>query len=85
MERPIELVALMAFVALIALLFLGPKPGSLRRQAAVGGAIGAASALAVATQQSDLIPDGLELHVAVAGLVVLAVLAAIVRLRVTSS
>lgn len=61
MERPVELATIVAVVATIAVALLRHEPGSLRRQAIVGVAVGLTSALAVATQQADLVPDALEL------------------------
>ena len=84
MERPLELFAIVAGVAIIAILLLGPNPGSRRAQIVVGCGIGAASALAVATQQTDLIPDGLELPLAAAGLAATLIVATYIRLRARS-
>jgi hypothetical protein len=64
MERPFELLTIVAVVAVVAVALLGRHPGSLRRQAVVGVAIGVTSAIAVMTQQVDLIPDALELPIA---------------------
>lgn len=71
MERPVELLVLTAIVVVISVVLLGPHPGSLRRQAVVGVAIGVMSAFVVVTQQTDLIPDGLELPLlAIVGLAI---------------
>jgi hypothetical protein len=82
-QRPVELLALLALVTLVAVLLLGRHPGSLRRQAVVGASIGVASAFAVATQQADLIPDQLELPLAIASVVtaVVVILGLHVRFR----
>jgi drug/metabolite transporter (DMT)-like permease len=61
MERPVELLTIVAVVAAVAVVLLRQQPGSLRRQAIVGVAVGLTSALAVGTQMTDLVPDALEL------------------------
>jgi prepilin signal peptidase PulO-like enzyme (type II secretory pathway) len=85
MERVVELVAIVAFVVVIALGLFGRNPGSRRGQVIVGGAIGAVSALAIATQQTDLIPDELEIPVAIAALVAAGLFLIVARHRARAS